>query len=57
MNTALETDEGEHYKVVWGYYMQMVAASSLVGMAEQPGFHLVVGLEEAEEAKNTRVLE
>ena len=54
MNTALETDEVEHYKCVWDYYMQVVAVSSLVRMAEQPGLHLVVGLEEVEEAKNTR---
>ena len=57
MNTALETDEVEHYKCVWDYYMQVVAVSSLVRMAEQPGLPLVVGLEEVEEAKNTRASE
>ena len=57
MNTALETDEVEHYKCVWDYHMQVVAVSSLVRMAEQPGLHLVVGLEEVEEAKNTRASE
>ena len=34
-----------------GYYMEVVAVRSRVRMAEQPGLHLVVGLEEEEEAK------
>ena len=55
-NTALERDKGEHCKIVWGYYMLVVAVSSRARMAEQPGLHLVVGLEEEEEAKNTRSL-
>ena len=32
--------------------MEVVAVRSRARMAEQPGLHLVVGLEEEEEAKN-----